>query len=97
MWFLINQDAPSLAAIVWRNAGYGVLAALLALVLWLWATSVRFGPVLVIEQSGRRNLAEHIYASAMLLWRNQQHPQLLKLLRKEILEHLNEQHFFFAG
>lgn len=92
VWFLINQDAPSLASILWRNASYGVIAGMIALVLWLWALSVRFGPVLVIEQSGRRSLAEHIYASAMLLWRKQQHPQLLNILRKEILESLDEQH-----
>ena len=92
VWFLVNQDAPSLATILWRNASYGVLAALLALVLWLWAKSLRFGPVLVVEQSGRRSLAEHIYASAMLLWRKQEHPQLLELLRKEILDRLQEQH-----
>ena len=92
VWFLINQDAPSLASILWRNASYGVIAGIIALVLWLWALSVRFGPVLVVEQSGRRSLAEHIYASAMLLWRKQQHPQLLNILRKEILERLDEQH-----
>jgi hypothetical protein len=92
VWFLINQDAPSLASILWRNASYGVIAGMIALVLWLWALSVRFGPALVIEQSGRRSLAEHIYASAMLLWRKQQHPQLLNILRKEILESLDEQH-----
>jgi Domain of unknown function (DUF4350) len=92
VWFLINQDAPSLAAILWRNASYGVIAGIIALALWLWSLSVRFGPVLVVEQSGRRSLAEHIYASAMLLWRKQQHPQLLNVLRKEILERLDEQH-----
>lgn len=92
VWFLINQDAPSLAAILWRNASYGVIAGIVALALWLWALSVRFGPILVVEQSGRRSLAEHIYASAMLLWRKQQHPQLLNILRKEIFERIEEQH-----
>lgn len=92
VWFLINQDAPSLASILWRNASYGVSAGIIALILWLWANSVRFGPVLVVEQSGRRSLAEHIYASAMLLWRKQQHPQSLNLLRKEIFDRLDEQH-----
>lgn len=92
VWFLVNQDAPSLASILWRNASYGVLAALIALVLWLWAKSLRFGPVLVVEHTGRRSLAEHIYASAMLLWRKQEHPQLLELLREEILDRMDEQH-----
>ena len=92
VWFLINQDAPSLAAILWRNASYGVIAGFIAILLWLWANSLRFGPALVVEQTGRRSLGEHIYASAMLLWRKQQHPQLLTLLRKEILDRLDEQH-----
>jgi hypothetical protein len=92
VWFLINQDAPSLAAILWRNASYGVIAGISALILWLWASSLRFGPLLVVEQSGRRSLAEHIYASAMLLWRKQQHPQLLNVLRAEIIERLNKQY-----
>lgn len=92
VWFLVNQDAPSLMAILWRNASYGVMASLLTLVLWLWAKSQRFGPIFTVEKTGRRNLAEHIYASAMLLWRQQQHPQLLKTLRGEILERIEEQH-----
>ena len=92
VWFLINQDAPSLAEIIWRNASYGVTAGIIALILWLWANSLRFGPVLIVEQTGRRSLAEHIHASAMLLWRKQQHPQLLIILRKEILEQLDAQH-----
>lgn len=97
VWFLINQDAPSLIAIIWSNAKYGVLASLLALVCWLWAKAARFGPLFNIEQQGRRSLAEHIQASAMLLWRKQQHPQLLILLRAEILERLEQQHPQLTG
>lgn len=92
VWFLINQDAPSLTAIIWRNAPYGVLAALLSLLLWLWAKSQRFGPVFASETLARRSLAEHIFASSMLLWRNQQHPQLLALLRQHIFTRLLQQH-----
>ncbi|PUA28865.1 MAG: hypothetical protein B0W54_10655 [Cellvibrio sp. 79] len=91
VWFLVNQDAPSLAAIIWTQAKYAVLAGLLALVFWLWASGSRFGPVFTVPQEGRRSLAEHIYASAMLLWRKQQHPQLLALLRAEIMEQLAQQ------
>ena len=92
VWFLINQDAPSLAAILWRSSPYAVLASALALFTWLWAKASRFGPIFIVNQQGRRSLAEHIHASAMLLWRKQQHPQLLTLLRAEILERLAQQH-----
>lgn len=92
VWFLINQDAPSLWTILWRSATYGVIAALLTLCLWLWAKSQRFGPVLIREQLERRSLAEHIYASAMLLWRKQQHSQLVTLLRRDIMDRLHHYH-----
>lgn len=92
VWFLINQDAPSLASILWRNARYGVIAGFVALLLWLWAKSLRFGPVFTSEKTGRRSLAEHIYASAMLLWRKNEHPQLLDIMRNDILARMDEQH-----
>lgn len=92
VWFLINQDAPSLAVLLWQNAPYGVLAAVLALLLWLWAKSQRFGPVFERKEIARRSLTEHIYASAMLLWRNQQHGYLLTRLRQQLIAHLLAQH-----
>lgn len=88
VWFLVNQDAPSLWSILWQSTPYGVLATLLALALWLWAKAARFGPILTRPDSGRRSLAEHIHASATLLWRRQQHPYLVRLLRNELQQHL---------
>lgn len=92
VWFLINQDAPSLTALLWQNAPFGVLAAVLALLLWLWAKSQRFGPIFERKEIARRSLTEHIYASAMLLWRNQQHGYLLTRLRQQLIAHLLVQH-----
>lgn len=97
VWFLTNQDAPSLTAILWQHAKYAVLASMLALLCWLWLKSSRFGPVFTTETQGRRSLAEHIHASAMLLWRKQQHPQLIKLLREELLARLDQQHPQISG
>lgn len=97
VWFLINQEAPSLWTILWRAAPYGMTAALLALALWLWAKALRFGPVLSRHTTGRRSLAEHIHASAMLLWRRQQHPHLVTMLRTDIRRTLAQQHPAFAG
>lgn len=88
VWFVINQEAPSLWAILWRSTPYGAAAALLALAFWLWAKASRFGPILTRASSGRRSLAEHIHASAMLLWRRQQHPYLVTQLREELHQYL---------
>ena len=90
VWFLINQEAPSLWSLLWQSVPYGMLAALLALGLWLWAKAIRFGPILTRKTEGRRSLAEHIYASAMLLWRRQQHPYLVERLREEVRQLLHQ-------
>jgi len=92
VWFLVNQDAPSLWSILWRSAHHGVIAAIVALCLWLWQKSLRFGPLLAREHIERRSLAEHIYSSGMLLWRKQQHPQLIVPLRQDVMERLNQYH-----
>lgn len=86
VWFLVNHDTPSLWKLVWQSSPYGILAALIALLLWLWASALRFGPILTRTNHSRRSLGEHIHASATLLWRHQQHPYLITLLRTEIFQ-----------
>lgn len=94
VWILVNQDAPSLSAIIWHKAPYGLLACILALVLWLWSKSQALGPVFVRQTLARRSLAEHLYATGVLLWRKFQSPQLLIVLRKDILDVLEKHHLF---
>jgi len=94
VWILVNQDAPSLSAIIWHKAPYGLLACLLALVLWLWSKSQTLGPVFIRQTLARRSLAEHLYATGVLLWRKFQSPQLLMVLRKDIVEVLEKHHLF---
>lgn len=88
VWFLINQESPSLWSLLWQAVPYGMLAAVLALILWLWAKAMRFGPTLTRTGHSRRSLAEHVQASAMLLWRRQQHPYLVELLREDLRQQL---------
>jgi hypothetical protein len=92
VWILVNQDAPSLSAIIWHKAPYGLLACVLALILWLWCKSQIFGPVFVKQTLARRSLAEHLYATGVLLWRKFQSPQLLIVLRKDIMDVLERHH-----
>lgn len=97
VWVLINQDAPSLSAIIWQKAPYGFLACLVALCLWLWSKSQSHGPVFVQRVLARRSLAEHLYATGVLLWRKFQSPQLLIVLRNDILDHLEKHHFMVGS
>lgn len=97
VWFLVNQEAPSLWTLIWRAAPYGSMAALFALSLWLWAQASRFGPILTRQSEGRRSLAEHIHASAMLLWRRQEHPYLVARLRDDLRQQLVKHYPHFTG
>jgi hypothetical protein len=96
VWILVNQDAPSLSAIIWHKAPYGLLACILALILWLWSKSQILGPVFVQQILARRSLTEHLYATGVLLWRKLQSPQLLIVLRKDIMDVLEKHHLIPA-
>jgi hypothetical protein len=95
VWFLVNQEAPSLLTLIVRTSPAGALAGAVALLLWLWANAARFGPIRSRSEHGRRSLAEHIRASAMLLWRRGQHPYLVTQLRTRLRERLQRMHPHF--
>lgn len=97
VWFLVNQEAPSLWTLLWRASPMGIVAGVLALLLWLWAKAARFGPILTRTETGRRSLAEHIRASATLLWRRQQHPHLITQLRRRLCEQVQRTHPQFSN
>lgn len=97
VWFLVNQEAPSLLALLWRVSPVGIGACILALLLWLWAKARRFGPVLSRAEAGRRSLAEHIRASATLLWRHKQHPYLIEQMRRRLREQVQRSHAQFSS
>lgn len=84
VWFVMNQDAPSLAAMIWAASPVAVLGAVLSLLLWLWKSGVRLGPVHHPRRIERRQFAEHIHANAVFLWRHHQQEALLNQLKKDI-------------
>lgn len=84
VWFVINQDAPSLTAMIWTASPVAVTGALLTLLLWLWRSGIRLGPVYHPRRIERRNFAEHIHANAVFLWRHHQQQTLLDQLKKDI-------------
>lgn len=84
VWFVINQDAPSLTAMIWAASPVAVAGALLSLLLWLWKSAIRLGPVYHPRIIERRNFAEHIHANAVFLWRHHQQQTLLDQLKKDV-------------
>lgn len=78
VWFVHDVEMPSLPALIWQHAAMAVIAAAVALLLWLWHMSGRLGPLLPPQQRPRRDLGEHLEASANFLWRLDNAQQLFR-------------------
>lgn len=84
VWFVHDVEMPSLPAVIWKAAAAAVIAAAVALLLWLWRLGSRFGPLLPPLQRPRRDLGEHLEASANFLWRLDDCQQLFRANRQRL-------------
>jgi hypothetical protein len=97
VWQLVRLGAPRQGArIVARDSAgslfatlFGPLwrvgsALLVALVLWVWSRSRRFGPVLPDPPAARRDFNEHVEAAGEFLWRHGGASLLLDAQRREL-------------
>ncbi|MBL3601383.1 MAG: DUF4350 domain-containing protein [gamma proteobacterium endosymbiont of Lamellibrachia anaximandri] len=66
---LYSANMPSLLTLIWKNAAYAVLSALLLLLLFIWRLTYRSGPILNTGEHARRNLLEHLQAGGEYLWK----------------------------
>ena len=92
VWLVLNADSPNFWRHLWHLSALGCIALLTALVLGLWHTVPRFGPVLARHTQGRRQFLDHIQASAQFLLRKQGTDALITPLREEILQKLRRRH-----
>jgi hypothetical protein len=69
VWLVHDVVMPSLLDLAWQNAAHAVVALLAAALLWLWKLGTRLGPLLPPAQLPRRDISEHLAASATYLWR----------------------------
>ena len=58
--FLTEDSGSSLVLLVWRYGAPIVMLVGVLIVLWLWRSGVRFGPLMAIPDPARRSLAEQI-------------------------------------
>jgi hypothetical protein len=58
--FLTESDGGSLLGLAWRYGAPVVTLAAVFIVLWLWRSGVRFGPLVAPTEQARRSLAEQI-------------------------------------
>ncbi len=68
--FLSEEAHPSLLAMIWLYGRPVVVLALALIVLALWRSGVRFGPLEATPPSGRRSLAEQIRGTGQFVLRH---------------------------
>ncbi|MGC5701480.1 DUF4350 domain-containing protein [Pseudomonas sp. NFXW11] len=89
---LFNSDHPSLWQLLWRYFPQALVALALLLGLWLWQASARQGPLLAPAPKARRQLREHLRASADFLLRHAGQGPLLHALHLDIRRRARRRH-----
>lgn len=67
--FLTEEGDSSLLELVWKYGSPVVLSFAALIVLWLWRSSVRFGPLVAVPDAARRSLAEQIRGTGQFTMR----------------------------
>lgn len=90
--FVYRTGHDGLAAQLLRHFPEALLALSLILALTLWHLSQRLGPLADASNRGRRELLEHIRASADFLYRRAGQRHLVEGLQQDILRKVQRQH-----
>lgn len=89
---LFNTEHDSLPALLWRYFPQAIVALVALIGLWLWHVGVRHGPVQAPSPSGRRQLMEHLRASADFILRHNGQQTLLQALQQDVLRRARHRH-----
>jgi len=89
---LYNTEHDGLLILLWRSFPQAIVALLALIGLWLWHVGVRHGPVQAPAPSGRRQLMEHLRASADFILRHNGQQTLLQALQQDVLRRARHRH-----
>ncbi|KAF0865119.1 DUF4350 domain-containing protein [Pseudomonas sp. LD120] len=89
---LFNTDHPNLGQLLWRNFPQALVALALLVGLWLWHSGARQGPLQAPPAKARRQLLEHLRASANFVLRHGGHAPLLHALHVDIRRRARRRH-----
>ncbi|MBW9261351.1 MAG: DUF4350 domain-containing protein [Candidatus Thiodiazotropha sp. (ex. Lucinisca nassula)] len=84
VWLLHSAQVPSLLSLIWQWAPHLIVSLVLLLSLTTWWMSRSSGAKLADRTFDRRNLLEHLEASAEFAWRNDLKAGLLDGARHQI-------------
>jgi hypothetical protein len=84
IWLLYSAQMPSLLNLTWQRFPYLVLTLVTLGLLILWWLTLSTGPKLALDVMGRRDLLEHLQASAEFAWRYDLKGGLLEGARQQV-------------
>ncbi|MBC7917135.1 MAG: DUF4350 domain-containing protein [Rhodoferax sp.] len=67
VWFVAQEQREALLAWLWHNTWPAMLLLLLAIVLMLWRSMARFGPLIAPVGAQRRSMTEQVMGTAQFL------------------------------
>lgn len=89
---LFDIDHDSLWSLLLKYFPQALVALAALLGLWLWQVGMRHGPMQAAKPKARRQLREHLQASAHFLLRHTGQQGLLNALRQDILRRAQHRH-----
>jgi hypothetical protein len=89
---LFNTDHDNLLTLLLRYFPQALVALIALIGVWFWQVGVRHGPVLEPAPRARRQLQEHLRASADFLFRRKGRDHLLHVLQLDILRRVRRRH-----
>lgn len=89
---LYNTEHDGLPTLLWRYFPQAIVALLVLIGLWLWHVGMRHGPVQKPVPIGRRQLMEHLRASAEFISRHNGQHSLLQALQQDVLRRARHRH-----
>ncbi|MHC8373407.1 DUF4350 domain-containing protein [Pseudomonas sp. MDT1-85] len=89
---LFNTDHDSLLTLLWRYFPQALMALIALIVFGFWHVGVRNGPLLEPATRARRQLQEHLRASADFMLRHNGQHSLLQALQQDILRRVRHRH-----
>ena len=92
VWLVHGLDSPSLWDHLLNDAWMVLVSVALLMVLMIWISCRRFGPLIPNQSLKRRRLLEHIEASGRFLWRYRQSEELLHAVQASLLRSLEFRH-----
>ena len=78
----------SFFGLLWSRGWMVLVPVLLALVVWLWKSFPRHGPLLADEEASERDFARHVDVLGQFLWRHDATGELLAPVRRRIQHRL---------